>query len=682
MSNDKSMSKSFFIYVSVFLFVCFFNTDTMSGQNSYTKLCLEAISFEESGRLDEAVESYRKAINLKPGEWTGYNYRARVNFHRGRYDDAINDLSKAVTLSPQNLSLYALRASCYEGKGLFDRAIEDYNMALSKPEKNAAGLYMTYYQRGRTYFSKKKFQESVSDFSKAIELAKKDGVSTPEIFEKRAEAYIELKRYPEALADLDVLLSSNPDDIKILLLQGHAFLKNGDKEKAKALAVKIIQFDPAKGIYFSGDRMQDIFDLDMRMEKSVQLTELAGELIKEQSTVPSKILAAMKLTDAFTYLDTAWIYNPGLTEDDRNIRGTIMEDFFKVYPLMKTKPEISEQVRKYAVQASGATQDKNYGEAIKLWSVTLDMAPYYPLAYYNRALLYERAGQFKNSIADMERYIQLVPEASDARSSRDKIYEWEGKIKDMPGVVDIAQTGAINRIESKSYSPGNFRFAVAMGGSFGLQIAKNPGLEDLWLQCTQGATPEHCYSDKMPFLFSGDVELTVRPVKRLGIGAFGKYAGGIGTRTSVSEVKYIMDMGTLIYGGFVRGYLLVNDGAARPDLYLQYAIGKSQLTGYYGVATMDGIIFDYSYMKRFEGSDILHSAGLGMGGRIGKHGYLTLSADYLLSEIKAINYEVTTDKNNPGNVGNEGVVINTLSDSNTTAKYNGVVIKLLFGICF
>jgi len=223
---------------------------------------------------------------------------------------------------------------------------------------------------------------------------------------------------------------------------------------------------------------------------------------------------------------------------------------------------------------------------------------------------------------------------------------------------------------------------MAVGGTFGLQISKNPDLEELWAQCTQGATPDHAYSDKMPFLFSGDLELTVRPIKRLGIGAFGKYAGGIGTRTSVSEVKYIMDMGTLMYGGFIRGYLLVNNGAAKPDLYVQYGFGKSQLTGYYGIATMDGIIFDYSFLKRFTGSDILHSAGVGMGGKIGKHGYLTISADYLLSEIKKINYEVTIDKNNSGNVGSEGVVINTLSDSNTSAKYNGVVLKMLFGICF
>ena len=56
--------------------------------------------------------------------------------------------------------------------------------------------------------------------------------------------------------------------------------------------------------------------------------------------------------------------------------------------------------------------------------------------------------------------------------------------------------------------------------------------------------------------------------------------------------------------------------------------------------------------------------------------------DVYLSDIKKIDYEVTTDKNNSGNVGSKGVVINTLTDSNTTAKYNGVVLKMLLGVCF
>lgn len=676
------MNKPGFVYLSVLALVYFLCTSDLYGQNAYTKLCLQAVSFEESGKFEEAVASYCEAINLKPEEWTGYNYRANVYIHLLKYNDAIADLSKAISLSPQTLSLYATRAGCFEAQGNYDRAIDDYSMALSKGANSGRDAYLTYFERGRTYFSARKFQESINDLNIAAQLAKKAQKSLPEISLYRAKSNIELKRYQEAFTDLESFLLINPENIEALWLKGFALYKNGETEKAKTIANQIIRMEPAKEVYFSGARNLDIFNFERLREKSLlQVTE-AKELISEQYTTPSKTLAGMKLTDAFRDLDSAWLLIPGFTKEDLSLRDTIVKSFFVVYPLMKTKPEISEQVRRYAVQASTATQEKRYDDAVRLWTTTLAIAPYYPVAYYNRSLLHEMKGNLTYSISDMENYLKLSPDATDARSARDKIYAWEGKLAETNAPVSMLTAGKINTVESAGYSPGNFKFAIAMGGTFGLQVSKNPDLEELWIQSTLGATPEHSYTDKMPFLFSGDVELTIRPIKRFGVGVFGKYAGGIGTRTSVSEVKYLMDMGTLMYGGFLRGYLLVNNGAARPDMYVQYGLGKSQLTGYYGIATMDGIIFDYSYFKRFTGSDILHSAGVGMGGKIGKHGYLTISADYLLSEIKKIDYEVTIDKNNPGNVGSEGTVINTLSDSNTTAKYNGVVLKMLFGVCF
>jgi tetratricopeptide (TPR) repeat protein len=463
--------------------------------------------------------------------------------------------------------------------------------------------------------------------------------------------------------------------MEAILTQGYAFLKIGDTEKAKASAQRIIRLDPTKEFYFSGSRMFDIYDLAMRREKSIKLTREAQTLISEQSSVASKTLANIKLSDAFNNLDTAWLYSPGLTREDRGLKETIREQFFVVYPLLKTKPEISEQLRRYVVQATSATQEKKYDEAIALWTTTLNIAPYTPIAYYNRALLYEMKGLYRYGISDMEKYVTLMPDAADARQAKDKIYEWEAKVTNVEP-VQAFRAEPINHIESGSYSPGNFTFAMAIGGSFGVQFAKNPGLAALWQQSAGTSTPDFEYSDKMPFLYSGDLEMTIKPVKRIGIGAFGKLTGGIGARTKVSDVKYMMNMESFQYGGLLRYYMLLNNGAEKPDLYIQYAFGKSSLGGSYGVATMDGIIYNYSYMKHFEGKAPYSSFGLGMGGKIGKHGYLTMSLDYLSSKIEDITYEVTTNTSNTADVGSKG------SLPGIVANYNGVVLKFMFGFCF
>ncbi len=649
---------------------------TTFSQNAYTKLCLEAISYEKSGNLDEAVNKYTEAIRLKPQEWTGYNYRAKVNLQRGRYDDAISDATRALTLSPQTLSLYAVRANCHEANGMYGKAIDDYNMALSKTGTAIKDAYLTYYQRGRSYFFNAQFREAIDDFDKALSSAPKYWNSAPEIYSLRAQSNLELRNYTEAIRDLDQYIAVRPDDVQALFFQGYAYLKNGDKERARASANRLLQLDPAKQVFFSGSNLLNLFDLDMRRAKSEKLAKDAQTLISEQSSAPSRSLATMKLNDAFGNLDTAWLYLPELTKADLALKETIREKLFTVYPLMKAKPEVPEFVRKYVVQATSATDDKKYDDAIGLWTTTINISPCLPLAYYNRSLLYEMKGQIRNSISDMEKYLALAPDASDARSSRDKIYEWEGKIKDQSQSQTAYKAGAVNQIESGSYSPGTFRVAIATGGTFGVQIAKNPDLSNLWTASTNGATPDYDYSDKLPFLFSGDLEITIKPIKRVAIGAFGKITGGIGARTKVGEVKYMMDMGTTQYGGLLRYYFLLNNGAERPDVYIQYGFGKSDLNGYYGIATMDGIIFDYSYMKQFDASDYFHTAGVGMGGKIGRHGYLTLSLDYLTTKFDDITWEVTANTAVPSDVGSKG------SLDNVTANYNGVVLKLLFGVCF
>jgi len=159
---------------------------------------------------------------------------------------------------------------------------------------------------------------------------------------------------------------------------------------------------------------------------------------------------------------------------------------------------------------------------------SLSISPYFPLAYYNRALLWERAGNFRYSISDMEKYLRLAPDATDARSARDKIYEWEAKVKNVAATGQTYTGGAINQISTTSYSPGNYHFAAAMGGGGGLQIAKNPSLADLWKQSFPALT-DYEYPG-FHGLVSGDLEVTIRPIKRLGIGGFGKLTGGNGAK--------------------------------------------------------------------------------------------------------------------------------------------------------
>ena len=105
---------------------------------------------------------------------------------------------------------------------------------------------------------------------------------------------------------------------------------------------------------------------------------------------------------------------------------TNFEPIAAQYKALKTKPTVSEEQRKYIVQANVLNQQKMYDKAIELYKKALEVNPTsYPAAYTNLALLSAQILDYQAAIFYMKEYLLLEPDASDARSSQDKIYEWE-----------------------------------------------------------------------------------------------------------------------------------------------------------------------------------------------------------------------------------------------------------------
>jgi tetratricopeptide (TPR) repeat protein len=88
-----------------------------------------------------------------------------------------------------------------------------------------------------------------------------------------------------------------------------------------------------------------------------------------------------------------------------------------------------EEVRKYQVQADFMISQKRYGDAIRIYTEGLKSAPWWPDGRFNRALLFAETKRYRDAILDMNRFLMLEPESPDARSARDRIYQWEAAMK-------------------------------------------------------------------------------------------------------------------------------------------------------------------------------------------------------------------------------------------------------------
>jgi tetratricopeptide (TPR) repeat protein len=95
------------------------------------------------------------------------------------------------------------------------------------------------------------------------------------------------------------------------------------------------------------------------------------------------------------------------------------------YQAMNPKPELPEDARRFRVQAEGSVAAKRFLEAAERYGKAIEIAPWWPEAHFNRAVVLAELQNFDSAMAEMKRYLLLKPDAADARQAQDFIYAWE-----------------------------------------------------------------------------------------------------------------------------------------------------------------------------------------------------------------------------------------------------------------
>ncbi len=114
--------------------------------------------------------------------------------------------------------------------------------------------------------------------------------------------------------------------------------------------------------------------------------------------------------------------------DEYNNKLKIFQDIARDYSKLAEKPSVSEEQRKFIVQANALNEEKKYSEALEYFEKSLEInLTSYPAAYFNMAVISAQTGRYRYAIFNMKKYLMLVPDAPDARTAQDKIYEWELK---------------------------------------------------------------------------------------------------------------------------------------------------------------------------------------------------------------------------------------------------------------
>gem|GEM_PF-1247989 len=134
------------------------------------------------------------------------------------------------------------------------------------------------------------------------------------------------------------------------------------------------------------------------------------------------LTTAERLTDALFFTQQQ-VKNVMKQYEEQLVR---FEPVAAQYRALTVKPAVSEEQRKLFVQANALAQQKEYGKALAQYDKAIELErTAYPEAYFNMALLAAQEHRPVTAIFYMRHYLLLKPDAKDARSAQDKIYEWE-----------------------------------------------------------------------------------------------------------------------------------------------------------------------------------------------------------------------------------------------------------------
>jgi hypothetical protein len=128
-----------------------------------------------------------------------------------------------------------------------------------------------------------------------------------------------------------------------------------------------------------------------------------------------------QLVDVLATLQRAVDAPPSPEEEAR------FADVAKAYRAANPKPPRPEALVRFQVQAEGAVRDKDFAGAEDYFAQGLQVAPWWPDGHYNRAIVLAETGDYAPATVEMQRYLLLVPEASNAREAQNMIYDWQRK---------------------------------------------------------------------------------------------------------------------------------------------------------------------------------------------------------------------------------------------------------------
>jgi tetratricopeptide (TPR) repeat protein len=231
-------------------------------------------------QFDDAIESYKKALEIKPDYPEAYYNMGIALKNQGNLDAAIDNYKKALDLKPNYVEAYFNMGNLLKDKGDFEAAIDSYKKALEiKSDYPEA-----YYNMGIALKNQGNLDAAIDSYKKVLELKP-----------HYVEAYFNMGNILKDKGDFEAAIESynnaleiDPDYVEVNNNLGIAFKDKGDFEAAIDSFNKALEINPdyveAKenllSLIASYSPQKENLNLIVKVNEEISKIKIRGNILK------------------------------------------------------------------------------------------------------------------------------------------------------------------------------------------------------------------------------------------------------------------------------------------------------------------------------------------------------------------------------------------------------------------
>tara|TARA_B100000768_G_scaffold176312_1_gene188885 strand:+ start:614 stop:3658 length:3045 start_codon:yes stop_codon:yes gene_type:complete len=237
------------------------------------QLLQQAIAAHQEEKLDEAEESYKKAIQLKPDYVDAYIQLSIIQKKLGKFNQAKINLKKVIELKPDNAVSHYNLGNTLDKLEKLEEAEASYKKAIElKPDFAEA-----YCNLGVTLYKQEKFNEAEANYNKAIIF--KPGFA--EAYGNLGNALDKLEKLEDAEASYKKAIELKPDFALSHYNLGNTLCKEEKFDEAEASYKKAIELNPDYVDAYNnlGNRLNSKGNLVAAIDKYKQALSLKPDFV-------------------------------------------------------------------------------------------------------------------------------------------------------------------------------------------------------------------------------------------------------------------------------------------------------------------------------------------------------------------------------------------------------------------